>query len=359
MTIYKNVKSCLHTLLLFILLLTGGCKKVIEAEPPPTRIVGRQAYADNTTAIAVVNSVYSAQSQRQSSLAQGAFSIGLRTSQTGDELFGSAFFYFNQVTPQNLNTNYFWYDAYTNIYTCNAVLEDLPSSTGVDEGIKKQLLAEMKFMRAFFYFYLVNLFGDVPLTTTTDYRVNRVLARTPEAQVYMLILQDLKDAQANLAPAFVDGFLKKVPERIRPNQMAANALLARVYLYLQDWSGAAAHATKVIDQPEIMLESNLDNVFLWNSKEAILQFQPKLDGQNVEDSRIYVLDANGLNAGSNVIKAYVRPLRLYLILPIFGFRNGLERLRYRPWALCRAKHFIFPISTKSKVLRHLLRQLST
>jgi hypothetical protein len=61
-----------------------------------------------------------------------------------------------------------------------AVLEDLPSSTGVDEGIKKQLLAEMKFMRAFFYFYLVNLFGDVPLTTTTDYRVNRVLARTPK-----------------------------------------------------------------------------------------------------------------------------------------------------------------------------------
>jgi hypothetical protein len=33
--------------------------------------------------------------------------------------------------------------------------------------------------------------------------------------------------------------------------MAANALLARVYLYLQDWSGAAAHATKVIDQPRL------------------------------------------------------------------------------------------------------------
>jgi hypothetical protein len=254
MAIYKNIKSCLHIPLLIILLLTGRCKKAVEAAPPPTQIVGSQAFADNTTAIAVVNSVYSAQSQRQFSLAQGAFSIGLRTSQTGDELFGSAFFYFNQVTPENLNTNYFWYDAYTNIYTCNAVLEGLPSSSGVDEGIKKQLLAEMKFMRAFFYFYLVNLFGDVPLPTTTDYRVNRVLPRTPEAQVYALILQDLKEAQADLAPTFVDGFLKKVPERIRPNQMAANAMLARVYLYLQDWPGATAHATKVIDQPEIMLE---------------------------------------------------------------------------------------------------------
>jgi hypothetical protein len=153
MTINKNIKSFLHTLLLLILLLTGGCKKAVEVEPPPNRIVGRQAYSDNTTAIAVVNRVYSAQSQRQFGLAQGAFSIGFRTSQTGDELFGSAFFYFNQVTPENLNTSYFWNDAYSNIYTCNTVLEDLPSSTGVDEGIKKQLLAEMKFMRACFFFY--------------------------------------------------------------------------------------------------------------------------------------------------------------------------------------------------------------
>jgi hypothetical protein len=100
MTINKNIKSFLHTLLLLILLLTGGCKKAVEVEPPPNRIVGRQAYSDNTTAIAVVNRVYSAQSQRQFGLAQGAYSIGLRTSQTGDELFGSAFFYFNQVTPE-------------------------------------------------------------------------------------------------------------------------------------------------------------------------------------------------------------------------------------------------------------------
>jgi hypothetical protein len=187
----------------------------------------------------------------------------------------------------------------------------------------------------------------VPLPTTTDYRVNRVLPRTPEAQVYALILQDLKEAQADLAPTFVDGFLKKVPERIRPNKMAANAMLARVYLYLQDWSGAAAHATKVIDQPEIMLESNLDNVFLWNSKEAILQFQPKLDGQNVEDSKIYVLDANGLNAGSSA-----QGLR-----PAFATLFDSADLRYRQWVgkitvpaldTLPSKTFYFPYKYKIK-----------
>jgi hypothetical protein len=159
----------------------------------------------------------------------------------------------------------------------------------------------MKFMRAFFYFYLVNLFGDVPLATTTDYRVNRVLPRTPETQVYALILQDLKDAQADLSPDFVDGFLKKVPERVRPTKMAATALLARVNLYLQDWAGAEAAATQVINQPDFVLDPNLDNIFLSNSKEAILQLQPGTDGENGYDAKIYVLDSAELNATSNPI----------------------------------------------------------
>jgi hypothetical protein len=162
----------------------------------------------------------------------------------------------------------------------------MPSSTGITESIKKQLLAEVKFMRAFHYFYLVNLFGDVPLTTTTDFRINNALRRTPVPQVYSLIVQDLKEAQEDLSPYFVDGYVKKVTERIRPTKWAAAALLARVYLYLQNWVSAEAQATMVIGHSDFVLEPDLNSVFLIPSKEAILQLQP-VAGENTKDGLYY------------------------------------------------------------------------
>jgi hypothetical protein len=96
-----------------------------------------------------------------------------------------------------------------------------------------------------------------------------------------------------------------------------------------------------------MMESNLDKVFLWNSKEAILQFQPKLDGQNVEDSRIYVLDANALNAGSSA-----QGLR-----PAFAALFDSADLRFQKWigkitvpamGTLPGKTFYFPYKYKIK-----------
>jgi hypothetical protein len=90
-------------------------------------------------------------------------------------------------------------------------------------------------------------------------------------------------------------------------------------------------------------------VFLWNSKEAILQFQPKLDGQNVEDAKIYVLDANGLNAGSNA-----QGLR-----PAFAALFDSADLRFQKWigkitvqaiGTLPGKTFYFPYKYKIKGL---------
>jgi len=63
---------------------------------------------------------------------------------------------------------------------CNAAIEGLNGTTSLTPSVKQQLLGEAKFMRAFFYFYLVNLFGDVPLATSTDWQVNSFLSRTPK-----------------------------------------------------------------------------------------------------------------------------------------------------------------------------------
>jgi hypothetical protein len=283
-----------YSLIIILLVVLTSCKKLVEVDPPVSLITGREAFANNTSAIAVVNSIYSFMSQYSSgNFAQGQYSIGMLTAVGGDELWlrrvsNNHFdqFYKNSLTPENFYDRYFWYDLYTNLYTCNVVLEKMPSATGIREDIKKQLLAEVKFMRAFHYFYLVNLFGDVPLATTTDFRINNALGRTPVAQVYNLILQDLKEALTELSPDFVDGYLKKATERIRPTKWAAAALLARVFLYLNDWAAAETHATTLIAHSEFLLESDLDRVFLIPSKEAILQLQP-LAGENTTDGQYY------------------------------------------------------------------------
>jgi hypothetical protein len=295
---YRSKRNRLLVLTVLMLLL-AGCKKAVEPDPPVSLIIGSQAYASDASAIGVISSMYSYMSQ-QKNFAQGTMSVGALTGLASDELqpypsMPFTLFYTNTITPEQFLPQYFWYDAYTNIYTCNAALIGMPSATGMSAPVKKQLVAEAKFLRAFFYFYLVNLFGDVPLTITTDYRINNMLSRAPASQVYGLILQDLKEALPDLSSDFVDGYLQKVSERVRPTKWAAAALLSRVYLYLQDWNNSEAQATQVVNRSEFVLEPNLNNVFLFTSKEAIFQLESLPGGINTFEGDMYLLNALGLD----------------------------------------------------------------
>jgi starch-binding outer membrane protein, SusD/RagB family len=160
-------------------------------------------------------------------------------------------------------------------------------------------------MRAFFYFYLVNLYGDVPLVTTTDYATNTVLSRTPKAQVYQQIIKDLQDAEGLLSTDYLDGKLLKysgTAERVRPTKWAAAALLARAYLYNGNLTGDASNyvnaetqATSVISNTALYDTTSLNGVYLKNSKEAIWQLQPVFTGRNTDDSRMFIVTSGFSN----------------------------------------------------------------
>jgi hypothetical protein len=122
------------------------------------------------------------------------------------------------------------------------------------------------------------------------------MARTPQAQVYQQIIQDLKDAQAALPGDYSVG----LGERIRPNQWAATALLARAYLYTGDYTDAATQAGAVIgNTAEYSLVSNLNGVFLKNSTEAIWQLQQNTSdpGVGTATPEAILLLPNPLNTG--------------------------------------------------------------
>jgi len=291
-----------------------GCKKLVAVDSPSNGLTSENVYTDDATASAVLISRYAGLGSNSPLRAFSVNSIFLVSGLSADELalYGGgangnttlAQYYLNSLSA-GISTNSspsIWSDLYSNVYVVNLILERLAASRSLTPSVKQQLMGEAKFLRAFYYFYLVNLYGDVPLTTTSDYRADAVLSRSPQVQVYQQIIADLKDAQNLLTGGYVGADAKSSTiERLRPNKWAATALLARAYLYRQQWDSAELEATAVINNTGLYsLCPSLNNVFLKNSTEAIWQIQPVNPGWNTEDARIFILPPTGPTSNSSV-----------------------------------------------------------
>lgn len=273
-----------------------SCSEFIEIDPPRTDLVREAVFANDATTIAAISNVYF---QMQSgNFAGGALrGISFICALSSDEMLNyntSSFFAqnLNQFNQNSLLANNsfnadFWSELYQYIYKANAIIEGLSSSTGVSENLKKQVEGEAKFIRAFSHFYLVNLYGDVPLTITTDYIANQSNPKTPKADVYQQIIADLKDAQNLLA----EDYSFSSNERVRPNKWAATALLARVYLFTEDWINAEAEASAVINNTTRYNLADLNNVFFKNSEEAIWQLSNAIGGYPQDIFTFYIFGA--------------------------------------------------------------------
>jgi hypothetical protein len=271
-----------------------GCNKATDAGLPTTELVSGTVYASNSTAIAALSGIYSRMMQDGGNgFAGGSGSVTFLTGLSSDELINYSSnailsqYYQNALIASNSGA--IWNELYQYIYTANTALEGLSASTTVTTPVKQQLMGEAKFVRAFCLFYLVNLFGDVPIVTGTDYRINEKVSRTPKDQVFQQIVSDLNDAQSLLNNNFVGpDVISQSEERIRPNKWAATALLARTYLFMGRWSDAEYAATSVIENKDLFDTTSLGNVFLENSKEAIWQLQPVLTGYNTFDGFYFI-----------------------------------------------------------------------
>jgi hypothetical protein len=256
-----------------------SCKKLIEIDAPRDQLTAVTVFSSDNTATAAMVGLYSQLMNLNNNFGNSATSIYAGLS--ADEIYNTATS--SEVQQFRLNTlastnatmrSIFWQRVYGYIYQDNAIIEGLNTSTTINPSLKKQLLGEAKFMRAFFYFYLVNLFGDVPLQLSTDYRINAVMPRSDAASVKAQITSDLLDAQQLLAANYPSA------GPVRPNKWAATALLSRVYLFNKEWANAEAQATAVISSGSYSIQSDLNKVFLAGSSEAILQLLPVAPGFN-------------------------------------------------------------------------------
>jgi starch-binding outer membrane protein, SusD/RagB family len=310
---FRSYLSILHLLLFSVVVTSIACKKLVEVPPPTDNIGESNIYAEDATAIATLTAIYTNMTNVYNpAVITGNQSISLLCGLSADELtlYGGVTnrthlgYYKNDLkaTPTTLASgSEHWAPFYGFIFRCNAAIEGLnqPIATSLNPKVRRQLMGEAKFLRAFFYFYLVNLYGDVPLALTTDYKVNSHLARNPTSEVYQQIVADLSSAQELLADEYVDALLlNNSDERLRPTKWAASSLLSRVYLYYGDYVNAEKNATIVIGNTGLFSLPPLNEVFLKNSSETIWQVQPTTLYFNTEEARTFIIPPTGFTDGT-------------------------------------------------------------
>jgi len=157
-----------------------------------------------------------------------------------------------------------WDTRYTGVYRTNLILSKIDGVPDLSEEDAARYMAEAKFLRAFYYFDLVRLFGNIPLITEsipTEEIFNQ--QQVGPEMVYAQIEQDLTEAIPDLpnsVPVFSEGG--------RATKGAAQALLGKVYLYEKKWAQAASMLAEVNGTPGSTnnygnrLLSNFGDIFL-------------------------------------------------------------------------------------------------
>ncbi|TBX67489.1 RagB/SusD family nutrient uptake outer membrane protein [Flavobacterium silvisoli] len=282
------VRLALAVLGYALLMANQSCDNFVEVDRPNSQLIGKTVFEDMTTATAAMSGLY-AKLRGSGPLAGNGLGVSALAGMYADELdyyqTGNINFYNNSLIAAEAGNAALWNNTYHQIYEANSIIEGLNNSTTLPVAGRDQLLGESLFVRATLHFYLVNLYGDVPYITTTDYIANSHVSRTPTATVYTLIQSDLEQAISLLPESYVTA------ERVRPNKFAAYAMLARVCLYRGAYAEASNAASTVLNSPLYVWEPDLNKVFVKNSTTTIWQFSPAANGNNTSEGNLFIFTA--------------------------------------------------------------------
>lgn len=241
--------------------------------------------------------------------------------------------YLSSLNPQQDVINKFWNNNYKAITRANTALMYMKDVQDMTDAQKTQRIAELKFLRAYYYFDLVQHYGAIPLITEGN--VTQVVTdfkRAPVADVYKQIISDLKAAYAVLPDVYQQS------ERGRATKWSASHLLAKVYLTrisaeasvrggkTSDLDSAVVYSEAVINSGKFALEPNFYNVFEQNnqkvSKEIIW------DVEYTKDALFSGAGSSGSDGGNQ--------LHLYWVTQ-YDVKPGMIRdiANGRPWKRMR------------------------
>ena len=327
-------------LILPLLFTTNSCEKLLEVDSPPTSLLKSQVYSDNSTAEAALRGVYST---FMNPYYCTGFQIAWRTGLSADELTFNYtdpsinMFKENDLVADNSYISQYWTYAYTTIYRANDVIQGLNNSTGISETAKSQFIGEALFIRSFLHFYLVNLFGDIPYVTSTDYIITSKMERAPVSSVYLQIESDLKEAIELLSSSY------PTSGRYRVNKSVALSLLSRVYLYQEKWIDAESAASTVIGNSADYSLVPLSGITLPGNKEAIWQIYNFNNNSNTSEGEHFY----GASSTMSTILSYFSLRDEFVGNGEFPGVFGMGDLRKTDWIRTNRKNFLMSYKYRS------------
>ncbi|MFT3949835.1 MAG: RagB/SusD family nutrient uptake outer membrane protein [Agriterribacter sp.] len=249
------------TYFLLAIWILPGCKKILE-ENPKTFVSPNAFYTSPSSYELTVMGIY-----RTIPSTIGGYNWISRESFS--DIIGTVSGSFEQGLPvyQNNHQPFFycvralWANHYAIVKDANFILKKIGESTILPDAQKSSFSAEARFLRAYAYFQLVQLFGDVPLRTEPlEDLANVQFERNPQQEVYNLVVEDLTYAELNLPDNATTG---------RVYKLAATALLAKVYLTMagnplnqtQYYSNARDKALAVINSGKFTLNNDYAEAF--------------------------------------------------------------------------------------------------
>ena len=234
-----------------ILVTAASCSKAFFNRPPESTSTVGTYYQNDAEVQASTNILYSAPwfgFNGKAFLATSELLSGNCVCYVGtDPEFGAYVNYTEgNATPDVTST---WNSLYTVVAQANALIENLTQGVNpaVDQPTLNNAFGEARLMRAAAYFYLVRIFGNVPIITNPDTLVNSysTVHTNPVTDVYKFMVQELRYAAANLSQG--------TAKTGHADQGAAEGLLAKVYLYMQNYDSARYYAEQVINSNEFGL----------------------------------------------------------------------------------------------------------
>ena len=156
------------------------------------------------------------------------------------------------VTNLNAQNDAAWVSLWTVVEQANALINILPTKVGsaVTPAVENNALGEAHFMRAMAYFHIVRLWGPVPINENGSNILTNFQVNTNRIQdIYTFMVNDMKFAEANCTAMIRTGSITQG----HVSSGSASAMLAKLYLYMQDYPDALKEAQKVINSGEFKL----------------------------------------------------------------------------------------------------------
>jgi hypothetical protein len=223
-------------------------------------------FASDQDAILAVNGVYAALVESQSVVLAWCVDLGSDVSQNGTSMpegSGAELSAFN-FNAANSHTYWAWGDNYYGIGNATTLIDRLnDQGTAVSETIRKRVRGEAEFLRAFYYFSIVQLFGDIPLIRKAEFNAGIGAQREDQHEVYKFIVNDLENAIKDLAD-YPTTAAYGPNDKGRVSQQSAYGLLAKVYLVWAQTDGVTdpnGKYDKAIENANLVTGFELEEIF--------------------------------------------------------------------------------------------------